>query len=200
MTDLDTLRERAWEGTLTAEELDEVAARLERGGPEESRYGLLLVLGRAGRPAFRYRGLVERFLESPDDPMLAVAALEVLSDDWNETERYRDEVLGFLRGADWDKEREVLGKAISHAGEHLREHDDADFLRELVRLFESEEEDLLERETAYRALCRAAGRDYGDTPLASRHLDWETEIDPAVVERAKERLDRLERGDRGGET
>jgi hypothetical protein len=51
---------------------------LAAGANAEDRYDLLFVIGKAN--ALGHRRLVESFLETPDDPMLARLALQILCD------------------------------------------------------------------------------------------------------------------------
>ena len=147
-----------------------------------------LALGHAF--AFQYRELVERFLDCEDDPMLARLALQILCGYWGNTAQYLEEVLRFMRGVPWDQEEDVRQIAVSEAGEYLRSNTEPRFLRELISIFESEDEERSMHEGAYFALARAVGRDWKDLPSAASHFDLVTQIDPAVIQVAKERLRR----------
>ena len=182
----DELLERAKWGKLTGQELASVADALREGSPEADRYTLLHILGRAG--ALSYRPLVERHLHSPDDPMLARLALQILLRYWNEAARYQDRLLAFVRGVDWDEEEDVRLAAISLAGEYLRDAENPQLLAELVGILEDRAERQVVREAAYLALPVAAGRTPDELPSAARHFDLSTQTDPGVLEEARRRL------------
>lgn len=203
--DFEQLFERAqWAGTVlgpgmapvSRAEIDAVAAELEKPELEADPHLLLLTLGRA--LATRHRELVESFLVSPEDPMLARAALEVLCDDWDMASQYLTYVAAFIEGVEWDEEGEVRGMAFSRAGEYLRDQDNPELLRLLLRAFDDPDEDPHFRGDAYFALARAVGRDWDDLPSAARELDFERDVDPLVLEAARERLELLLSGDGSG--
>jgi hypothetical protein len=187
MTDrYQALLERAKSGVITAQEVSLVAAELRDSTSEADPYTLLHIVGHSGDTS--YRPLVEEFLGHERDPMLARLALQILCDYWGDTTRYAEEVLLFLRGVSWDDEEDVRRAAITTAGEHLRAHLHPAMLRELLRLFEDEREAQIIRESAYCALARAAGRDWGELPSAGRHFDLFTGIDSSVPLEARRRL------------
>jgi hypothetical protein len=177
---LEELAQRA----LTPDELAEVARRLE--GKEGDQYDWLLILGRA--EATRYRALVERFLESPDDPMLARLALQVLCRYWDLGASYKDVLMRFARGVPWDEDDDVRLMAIDCLGEVLRVGPDRQPLAYLFQLFESEEERQIVRETAYSAMARAMGTPTAKLPPAGRHFDLSKDIDHAVIDAVMERV------------
>lgn len=126
--------------------------------------------------------------------MLARLALQILCGYWGKTAQYLEEVLSFMQGVAWDDEEDVRQIAILEAGEYLRSNLEGRFLQELLRIFEDEAEEQSMREGAYFALARAMGREWVELPSAARHFDLATEIDPAVIQRAKERLSEEEYG------
>lgn len=186
MSKYEGLLDRAKWGKLSEQEIADVADELQKSNPGADRYTLLHILGRAG--AVSYQNLVECFLECQEDPMLARLALQTLCRYWNETDRYIEQVLQFVRGVEWDEGEYVRQMAVSIAGDYLRSHDEPRLLNELLRIFEREDEDRIIREDAYFALARAAGRDRRELPSAARHFDLHTDIDPSVVKQAHERL------------
>ena len=193
MSRYERLLERAKSGEfeqdrLSEEELDMVAEELRKPATEADPFTLLDILGHAF--AFQYRELVEWFLDCEDDPMLARLALQILCGYWGNTAQYLEEVLRFMRGVPWNQEENVRQIAVSEAGEYLRSNTEPRFLRELISIFESEDEERSMHEGAYFALARAVGRDWKDLPSAASHFDLVTQIDPAVIQVAKERLRR----------
>ena len=191
MLSLQELREyeellaRIEKSVLSSQELAMVATELQKDEPEAFRHTLLLILYNA--QAKKYRELVEQYLRDEEDNLLASLALETLCG-WGYTEQYRDEVLQSMGGAPWDAEGNVRIKAISIAGNYLRSHTQSEFLSELLRIFDDADEAKRWRQWAYCALARAMGRNYNEIPGAARDFDLETEIDPNVVQEARERL------------
>ena len=182
----DALLARAKRDELTAQEISAVVGELQRPDSSNDRYTLLHILGRSGATA--YRRLVEQFLECRDEPMLARLALKILCDYWAGTAQYIPEILGFLRGFDWDEESDIRQIAISIAGEYLRANPEPEFLWELIHIFETEENEQTIREDAYIALARAMGRDWNQLPSSAKHFDLTSQTDPMVLHEAKERL------------
>lgn len=202
--DFEQLYERAkWAGTelgpglkpLSRAEIDAVAMELQELEPEAEPYVLLLTLGRAF--ATDHRELVESFLVSPEDPMLARAALSVLCDAWDMASEYVTVVAAFIEGVGWDEEGQVRGMALSKAGEYLRDHDDAELLGLLLSAFDDPDEDPVSKQGVYFALARAVGRDWNEIPSAADELDFESDVDPLVLDEARERLQRLGGGEPG---
>ena len=118
MVELAELLHRAQWGRLTADELEYVAGLL-KSDQHVSKYTLLHILGR-GDSSKKYRELVAEYLYCPGDPMLSALALKVLCQWWHKTMDYRDELIVFLRGVDWDVGEYVRLEALSVAGEFLR--------------------------------------------------------------------------------
>jgi hypothetical protein len=83
---LPDLLRRAEAGEIRASEVAEVAAELSDGDSPDDAYTLLLIIGKSG--ALQYRSLVERWLLSPDDAMMAGLALQILCNYWGETASY----------------------------------------------------------------------------------------------------------------
>ena len=75
MTTSKELLRRARRGELSPAELETVAAQLRDRSTTVDRFTLLHILGEAGDES--YRGLIEHYLGSHDDPMLARLALDL---------------------------------------------------------------------------------------------------------------------------
>jgi hypothetical protein len=189
MTTYAELLDRAKWAHLSRAEIDQVARELQSESPATDRYTLLHILGRAG--AVAHRRLVERFLESASDPMLAQMAMHILCNYWDMSDQYLDELIRFVRGVPWDVDGDVRRTALSDAGEYLRSHEDPRLLHAIVQVFENATEGQGMREAAYIALARAAGRDWQALPSAARHFDLVHTTDPTVISAAKQRLARL---------
>jgi hypothetical protein len=170
---------------VTKKEIDRVAEQLDSQAPRVDRYTLLHVVGRSGR--IEYRPVVERFLNSPRDPMLARLALVILCDWWGLYSDYSQRVLDFVQSVDWDLDQEVRQVAISLLGEHIRKGGDPTPSRLLLKVAEDPVEWDVIRGNAVAALARALGREYQDMPPATRvePVDslWSTEVLAAAKQR-----------------
>lgn len=185
--DLATLREEAEEGTIKPEDLRQVAQRLSRADVEEDRYTMLQIVGEAGDK--QYRALVERFLESPDDPMLARLALEILAHYWGEADRYLDHIRRFLRGVDWDDEDDVRQMALFQAGDYLAKNSDRELLELIIASVVDRSQNDVMRRAAYLALGRALGLEWNALPSASRVFEIDAELQSTdLLDRARRRL------------
>lgn len=185
-TTYEQLQKRVESSVLSPQELAMVASELQKSKPETTHSILLHILGSAY--ATKYRSLIESFLLSSQDPTLARLALDILCDDWKLAAEYRGQILLFMRGVPWDKEEDVRLMALSKAGQYLRSHSAPELLHELLHVFVNQHERQLIREVAYCALARAIGRNWDQIPPASRHMNWDTEFDPKVIQEAKQRL------------
>jgi len=112
-------------------ELAAVAEALRAPGPDAARaYELLYVLGRAY--AFEHEALIASFLESPQDPVLARLALQILCTFWDRTASYLHQVRRFVERLEWDEFGDVRSMAFTVAGRHLRENVDCSLFGYLV--------------------------------------------------------------------
>lgn len=185
MTDVERLLNAARSRRLTTAEVESLVAALEDPDFDGDRYSVIHALGKGAPPTARV--LLEHELEDPTDPMVARIALQTLCSFWGLSDLYRDEVLRFLTGVEWDEDRDVQQMAASIAGEMLRNAHDAQLLRVLLELFDNTgDEDVLHAD-AYFALCRAMGRDWSDLPPAGKVLR-PASVDYEVVSDARERL------------
>lgn len=176
---------RARAGDANEKDASAAAEMLAATPNAEDRYDLLFVIGESN--AVEHRDLVEGFLESSDDPMLARLALQILCD-WGPVEPYRSTLLRFINGVAWDLEDGgyVRLVATSAAGEYLRGHRDAEVYRVLLDLYADQQASHLARGQAYVALARALGRSWNEIPRAHRD-DWSLSVDPALLAEARQR-------------
>ena len=175
---------KATRGQLTARELQQVAQGLTSGNADP--YEALLVIGRAN--AKQYRGLVDRYLQCREDPMLARLALQVLCRYWGLTAEYQEAIEQFVRKVDWDEDDDVRLMAIDCAGTFLAENKSHRLLSLLLQIFRDESERQIVREAAYCSLALAAGKGADELPAASRHFDLEHDVDHSVIAVAEEAL------------
>lgn len=184
---LPELMNRAYWGSVTDAELAEVA-RLLAGGGHRDLYTLIRILGRAG--SAKYREVVEPYLRDVGDAQLSAFAVQALCSSWGLARDYREELLSFLRGVDWDDEGYVKLQTISSVGEYLRENSDDELLRLIYDIFSDEREDPIMRAAAYEALCRSEGMEWKDIVPAPRVVDSSTEVNREVLGRVEKKLGR----------
>lgn len=149
---------------------------------------MLYIISLAGDPA-RDEQLVASFLDSPEDPMLARLALETLTD-WDLGQRYREQVLRFIRGVEWDVEDEGQARqmAMFCAGTMLRQGvPDHELASELIDMASAREADSLDRQDALRSLARALNYDWEDMPRSSRTFDPDNDWSCVVLKEARRR-------------
>jgi hypothetical protein len=179
-------------GEISEDEVRKVAEELASSAPGTDRFTLLQILGEAQAKSFR--ALIERYLESPDDPMLARLALEILCLYWGEPRRYLAELRRFVGGVAWDKQSDVRQVAILLSGNYLRSNSDPVLLRAILDILEDPAESTVIRGDAYLALGRAMGRDWNSLPSATTAFDPATQLDGRLLEEAKARLEDEEKG------
>ncbi|MGH7425801.1 MAG: hypothetical protein ACREJP_06505 [Candidatus Methylomirabilales bacterium] len=182
----DSLLMRAKQRDLSDRELEEVKSELLDPETTEDRHRLLYIIGRGGDP--RFLPVVEPFLDSPDDPMLASLALEILCNFWGLYEKYRDVTIKFMRGVPWDEDKEVMDMAISCAGQLLRERRDPELARMLLEIAEWKVDDEiteLTRDWAMFALGRAVGLSWKELPPVPEGLKPDSDLGRMILERAR---------------
>jgi len=91
-----------------------------------------------------------------------------------------------------DDYEERKRNAISCAQLHLERYSAPKLLRQLISILENENADKSARISAYEALYVITGGDKWKYPMTPRNFDPNTDVDPAVVKMAKERLAREE--------
>jgi hypothetical protein len=184
---LPELLKRAYSEEITHDELSEVV-RMIVSDENQDLHTLIQILGRAGSP--KYREIVEPYLHNVGNPQLSALAVKVLCWSWGLVREYREHLLCFLRGVDWDGEDYVRLEAISTVGEYLREESDKELLQVIYNIFSDQRERPLIRAAAYRALCRSEKIEWRDIVPVPRLVDSSTEIDQGVVERVERKLGR----------
>jgi len=186
--EFDEMLERATsELSLPAQDLARVVAELRKDKPVIYPGTLLRILGKGGDKS--YKDLVEPFLETPNDPMIARAALWTLCVEWNLTSHFIPRLRNFVQGVSWDIGEDLRLAAFSIVGEYLRNNSDAELLRKLLAIFEDHTERQLIREAAYHALGRAVGRDYVELPPVSRPFDLVKDVDPTILHEVRQQLE-----------
>jgi hypothetical protein len=168
---------RATQGRLSARELEQVAQGLTSGNADP--YEALLVIGRAN--AKQHRGLVDRYLQYREDPMLARLALQILCRYWGLAAEYQETLEQFARKVDWDTDDDVRLMAIDCAGPLLAENKAPGLLSLLLQVFHDDTERQIVREAAYCSLALAAGKRLEELPASSRHFDLEHDVDRSVI-------------------
>ena len=180
---VDDMIRRATAGTISPSEIDTVARSLEKGEGDE--YDRLLILGRAN--AIEYRPLVEKYLDSPDDPMLARLAVQILCRYWGLASEYSDVLERFIRKVPWDEEEDVRVMAVSCCDVLLAKPDFKHLLEYIYELFQDESECSILRQAAYCAIAISVGKLPSDLPSPAR-FDFHKDIDPGVIAEAQRRV------------
>ncbi len=203
-------------GALAENELREVLAVLESAeskdfacGPSvDDVYECLLVLGKT--KLSQYRRIIEKFLEA-EDALTVALVLETLCLRWELTAEYLEQVISFALGAPWDKDEDVRQTALKILGEYMYANRREAALvpaalpksklhllhvLDLLRsVFADEEAQQWTRQSAYYALCRAAGRNWDELPPECKALDLSAEsadLDQDVLRYVAELLCRKE--------
>jgi hypothetical protein len=177
------LIKKASSGNITQQEIQDVYnALINHTG---DKYELLLILGRAG--TIQYRKTVEQYLSSPDDPMLARLALQILCQYWGLTREYKDTIEQYIRRVDWDEEEDVRLMAISCSGAILMDESNAELLSLVYDIFRSDKENEITRGAAYEALAIASGKSVYDIPQPI-HFDLNKDVDQSVIEKIKNQI------------
>src|SRR6476620_12304879 len=153
----EELLEQVKHGPLQRDDVEAIAAELQKPWPDTDRYTLVYLLGRGGDASYKW--LVEPYLEGSDD-MLARLALWVLCYYWGLTSEYTEQLLRFMRGVRWDHQEQCRLAAIAITGDYLATASDPQLLRQLVTTCENKGEDQIIRAHAYLALATALGLDY----------------------------------------
>lgn len=178
------LLKKAKEGAITATEIENVADELRNGSSRADPYTLLNILGHAS--ALRHEVLIAKYLDSPDDPMLARIALMTLCTWFGRFQSYKEIVNKFASGIEWDRDGEVRRAAISILGESARSTPGAESVRLLIDLFDRSD-DWSIQQAAYFALARASGQEWAELPSAARQMRIPEDCDPEVMHWISER-------------
>jgi hypothetical protein len=186
--DLDDLLDRAKYGHVSDAEIAWVTDALERRDPRYDLYRLIHIVGRVGTPG-KHENLVAEFLDSPNDPMLSRISLITL-DNWGLFEKYRDVILAFCRGVDWDYEGDVRLVALNQTGKYLATSSDCTLLVNLIDVAADVGEDIVIRRAGLDGLAIALGAAAKDLPAVLLEIDpggsWASE----VLDRAWQRYKR----------
>lgn len=188
--------------SLSDEEIAEVVELLDSEKQEElirspsvdDVYSCLLLLGKAKLVAYRH--LLEKYLDC-QEPLSVVLVLEILCLDWGTADEYLERVLHFALGVPWDYDEDVRQVALKIMGEFLAEGlpkpeekgkkkaspRQLHVLELLFSIFEDESNDSLIRQSAYRALGRAYGKDWADLPSEYVLMDFEkgSDVDEGIL-------------------
>ena len=178
--------DRARAGLLSRQELDEVAARLERREPSGDLHEELIILKFGGDA--RYRRAVEPYLDFQADLQIARTALDTLCSYWYLTADYVDWVVWFGKGVEWDFDwgfPTVRPLALAIAGSHLAYKKSRRLLELLIGVSEDETEQQKNREEAAAASLEASGVPPHQVPF---ELPLTDERYAAALQAAKARL------------
>lgn len=180
---IEELIKKASAGTITKAEVREVyRALVEKSGDQ---YDLLLILGRS--EAKEYRNVVEGYLQSSHDPMVARLALQVLCRYWGLASEYEDELEEFIGWVDWDKEEDVRLMAIGCVADVYKKKESPKLLKHVYDVFKDETEDEITRGAAYETLAIVSGKSVNDLP-EPMHFDIRSDVDPMVLTKVEEMI------------
>src|SRR5215467_7034721 len=149
--------DKAKAGLLSRQELDDVAARLERRELSGDLHEKLLVMMFGGD--VRYRRAVEPYLDFQANLQIARTALETLCTYWYLTADYVDWLVWFGKGVEWDFKWSptVRPLALAITGRHLAYKKSRRLLELLIAVSEDETEQQKSREEAASALLESSG-------------------------------------------
>jgi len=170
-------------GSITPHEIKQVYEALINN--EGDAYDLLLILGRAG--ATQHKNIVEKYLNTPDDSMLARLALQILCRYWGLAKEYEIFLEQFVRGVDWDDEEDVRLMAITCAADILKDEDKPVLLSIIFDVFNDEDEDDITRGAAYETLAIVSGVSVIDLPQPL-HFDLKNDVDQNVINKIKTKI------------
>jgi hypothetical protein len=182
MDDVDHRLQRARDGKLSNEELQQVVSEIESGESSTDTYMLLHIIGHAPGGE-TYQSLVERFLNH-DDAMVMRIALQILCQWWGKSAQYEEEILRFMSGDERDIEGHARLMAISCAGKLLTTQRDARMLEAIVTIALNLAEEDPFRGAAEDAIVEAAGMSLIDwiRPETRAHMRLDE-----IIATAKER-------------
>lgn len=175
------LIEKASNGKIKQSEIKLVYEALVNHSGDE--YDLLLILGRS--EAKQYRDIVEQYLYSPHDPMLARLALQILCRYWGLASEYKDKLEKFIKKVEWDGEEDVRLMAIGCVADAFKKKPCPKLLSYVYYIYKNVEEDEITRGAAYETLALVSGLSPSELPQPHR-FDLNKDIDPSVMKYAEE--------------
>jgi hypothetical protein len=109
---------------------------------------------------------------------------------WDLTADYKEHLLRFLRGVEWDDLGEASRAASGVAGDYLREHTDPDLLEAVLDVYRSRDREVRRsvRQGAFYALVEAVGDDLREYLPLYEDIELDPPPDPTVITRALKRL------------
>ena len=145
-------------------------------------YEYLVVIGKSKQKKFRFA--LERFLHCKDSLTVSLV-LEILCLKWEDIDDYLELIIGFALGCPWDEDEDVRQMAIKILGEYLFKNKSTCSLpsnnRQIISLLFSIFDNPLvpqwTRQSAYFALCRAAGKKWEEVPPECSVLNFEQECE-----------------------
>lgn len=182
---VEDLLTKATKGHISKSEFEEVSQVLSEGKGDS--YGFLLIIGRACD--LRYQMIVERYLDSPDDPMLARLSLQILCQYWGLGCEYVTEIKEFINGVEWDEEDEVKDMALSCCASVFKKQEEANLVKSVYDVFIDQNEDSISRITAYGSLAVLAGLDIAKLaqPL---EFAFDLDVDKKVLKYAEKIIEK----------
>ncbi len=130
--------------------------------------------------------LVKSYLEYKNDPMISKLSLQILCKYWGQTSHYKNYIIKFIRGVDWDIDEDVKIMAIGCAGNYLKDNVDIELLQEIYLVF-IKDDDEINRAAAYKGLALACRVDMTNFPSPYK-FDLLKDVDLDVVDKVEKQL------------
>lgn len=185
-TEKQILEKAKW-GNLSSVDIKLLGYFLEN--PDEADlYTVIHAVGKA--ELIQYQDRLEKFLISPNDPLISAITIRVLCGYWELTEQYIDIIVEIIQGVEWDEDEDVKLEALNVIGSYLFEHKDPYIFGLIIGILEDEDNFNAVRSAAYTSLGRAFGRSRNELPPASRPMNFDTDVDPSIILQAKAVLPR----------
>jgi hypothetical protein len=153
---LEEIWEKAQTGKLSNVDLRWVGSRLHCEFHEDN-YKLIEIIGKSHDHSFREK--LESLIHCQADSYLAALAVRILCQDWQFGDQYVEILERFIGGVSWDELDDLRLAAISAAGDVLHARQNAELLRTLLTVHDSQNSDDVVRNAAFRAIWKATGRD-----------------------------------------
>jgi len=177
----DILDKAKW-GQLTGAEVNALGLALSDPN-EPDLYTVIHAIGKAELK--QYKEKLESFLDYPREPLISAITVKVLCGFWELTDQYIDVILKFIQGVEWDEDEDVKLESLNVIGNYLINNKVPHIIQLILETFENEDNFNAVRSAAYISLGRAFGKTWHELPLASKPMNFDTDVDFAVLNQAR---------------